>query len=83
MPACAPPLPPSPPPALPKPATLHRLPTMDFLIHLFTVAALVATGLAAGLAVAAFAAVQTVKDIAAALLILATGYGFAVLILSL
>ena len=56
---------------------------MDLLIHLFTVAALVATGLAAGLAVAAFAAVQTVKDIAAALLILATAYGFAVLILSL
>jgi hypothetical protein len=56
---------------------------MDLLIHFFTVAALVATAVAAGLAVAAFAAVQTVKDIAAALLILATGYGFAVLILSL
>lgn len=56
---------------------------MDLLICLFTVAALAASGLAAALAFAAFATLQTVKDIAAALLILATGYGFAVLILSL
>ena len=55
----------------------------DFLIAFFTLAALAASFLAAGLAFAAFAAFQTVKDIAAALLILATAYGFAVLILSL
>ena len=55
----------------------------DFLISLFTVAALAASGLAAALAFAAFAVEESVKDAAAALLILATGYGFAVLILSL
>ena len=55
----------------------------DFLIAFFTLAALASSGLAAGLALYAFAAFQTVKDIAAALLILATAYGFAVLVLSL
>lgn len=55
----------------------------DFLISLFTVAALAASGLAAGLALYAFAALETLRDIAAALLILATAYGFGVLILSL
>lgn len=55
----------------------------DLLIALFTVAALAASGLAAGLALYAFAALETLRDIAAALLILATAYGFAVLILSL
>ena len=56
---------------------------METLICLFTVAALAASGLAAALAFAAFAPLQAVKDAALALLILATGYGFAVLILSL
>lgn len=55
----------------------------DFLISLFTVAALAASGLAAALALYAFAALETLRDIALALLILATAYGFAVLILSL
>jgi hypothetical protein len=55
----------------------------DFLISFFTVAAVAASFLAAGLAFYAFAALETLRDIAAALLILATAYGFAVLILSL
>lgn len=55
----------------------------DFLISFFTVAAVAASFLVAGLAVAAFATLETLRDIAAALVILATAYGFALLILSI